>query len=599
MPAPLVRKAIWALVAGCVAIALAVVSLPLIASTQIVRARIAQELSLHTGYRVTLGEAPDLVLWPSLKTVLHRVSFTRWGSPGGSPVLEAERVEAGLSAWQALAGRIDFTTVTLVRPVLRLDEPVDLAWPQLLGDNRLIALLKAADQGQVTDAPAFGTVRFVEGRVIDTTSGEEIASDLAGLAEWRTTASPILVNGTGVWRGEKIKYALGVETPLKLAARGVSAVSLSLESDPVKASFSGTVSRREGFSYEGQFSMSSPSVLRALEWSRADFPPGASMGAMSLSGRATGTGPHLKFADARLSLDDNPGAGALEVDFDRVVPRVSGTLAFDTLDLGNFLAAFASPVDPTSPLPIFDLSFTDQFNLDLRVSAGRATVAGVELVDVAATAQARSGFAAFDISDATAFGGEIQAGFRVDRKPEGETGEMRISGEDIDWGLLSQRLGWAHNRIAARGVVNLTLKSRIADAGSLPRAVEGTVSARLGPGTLQDFDLAKLLAYRPGSGFFPLGAVAGGPLAFEGAELKATLGKGVARIDTAKAWTTDQEIIVEGIVPYVGRSLALSLTVDERDPPGAAPTPEDAVGYFVGGSWDSPYVSALATTFEP
>ncbi|MCO5160366.1 MAG: AsmA family protein [Mesorhizobium sp.] len=600
MPAPFVRKAIWAIVAASVAIVLVLASLPLVASTQIVRTRISQELSARSGFRVTLGEAPDLDLFPSLKAVLHNVTFSRWEDAGAPPVLETERLEANLSAWRALIGGIDFSTIVLERPVLRVERAGDRYYlPFLPGRGRVAEILRAAATGDARDGPALGTIRFSEGRLVSADTGQDIATSLTGTAQWETANSPALLNGGGVWRGESVRYALMIEAPLKLAGRDASAVTVSFESDPFNASFSGTASRREGLTFDGSLAASSPSARRALEWSQAQIGPGAAMGAFSLSGKATGGRDTLKLADARLSINENPGVGALELAFAKPVPSISGTLAFDTLDIGHFLSAFATPLDQSSRKPVFDLTFTDQISLDLRVSAGRATGGGIQLSDVAATAQVRGGFAAFDISDATGLGGEIQAGFRVDRKPEGEVGEMRVSAEGIDWAELAARIGWSRNAPRAKGSLNVVLRSPITDMASLPYIVQGTIGAKLGPGALKDFDLAKLIANPPGGGFFPLSAVGGGSLAIEGAEFKAAVQNGVARIETAKAWTAKDLLNLDGIVPYVGRSLALSLKVGRRDASQDQGGPAPAQSYFVGGSWDAPYVSAVLAPVGP
>ena len=56
--------------------------------------------------------------------------------------------------------------------------------------------------------------------------------------------------------------------------------------------------------------------------------------------------------------------------------------------------------------------------MDLRVSARQASLGSIVLADVAATARIDETLAAFDISDASVFGGDIQAGLRLDRKAE-------------------------------------------------------------------------------------------------------------------------------------------------------------------------------------
>lgn len=122
MPAPIVRKAIWALAAALLIAVIVLVSLPLVASTQIVRARIAQQLGEWSGYRVTLGSAPAIEVWPSFRAVLNDVSFV--APDGEQPVLEAEQAILDLSALAAIGGSVDFSRIELARPVLRISRRV-------------------------------------------------------------------------------------------------------------------------------------------------------------------------------------------------------------------------------------------------------------------------------------------------------------------------------------------------------------------------------------------------------------------------------------------------------------------------------------------
>ena len=58
MPSRWVRWGIWALGGCVVVVAVMLAALPYFASTQIVRDRIAIEMSAWSGYRVELGDAP-------------------------------------------------------------------------------------------------------------------------------------------------------------------------------------------------------------------------------------------------------------------------------------------------------------------------------------------------------------------------------------------------------------------------------------------------------------------------------------------------------------------------------------------------------------
>jgi AsmA protein len=81
----------------------------------------------------------------------------------------------------------------------------------------------------------------------------------------------------------------------------------------------------------------------------------------------------------------------------------------------------------------------------------------------------------------------------------------------------------------------------------------------------------------------------------EGLELKASISRGVVRLEKAEARTPQGKLWLTGIVPYMGRGLALS---------GGLLTPEQAaklnggtppVTFFVGGSWAAPFISPVAT----
>ena len=58
------------------------------------------------------------------------------------------------------------------------------------------------------------------------------------------------------------------------------------------------------------------------------------------------------------------------------------------------------------------------------------------MTDVAATAQVKNGLAVFDVSDATAFGGTLQAGIRFDRNGDLDQVEMRMLATDVDAGAI-------------------------------------------------------------------------------------------------------------------------------------------------------------------
>src|SRR4029450_10172300 len=119
MPSPMVKRGIWTVGAAIVALALLVAFMPLIASTQIVRDRIVLEMGAWSGYRVALGAAPEIEVFPTFHATLNNVTLSDWRDTHRLPVIEAERVEIDLSSLAALAGNIVFSNVGLGRAALR------------------------------------------------------------------------------------------------------------------------------------------------------------------------------------------------------------------------------------------------------------------------------------------------------------------------------------------------------------------------------------------------------------------------------------------------------------------------------------------------
>jgi AsmA protein len=606
MPSRWVRNGLWALGALVVVLALAVAALPYFASTQIVRDRIAIEMSAWSGYRVELGDPPKIEVWP-FRAILKNVTMSGWSDPDHEPVIVAERVEIELSALAALSGNVVFSTARLIRPTLRV-APVGqkLYLPVSPGGGRIarsIDIARAAlaanptkpDLDALPDTP-FGKVEFNDGRITVRRDGkdQEIVSGIAGSVTWAALNRSGSLSATGIWRGENVALDVTVPKPLLLFAGGTAPLSVSLKAAPASLTFDGTATFAGKDPYfSGPATFSSPSLRRMMEWSTEGATPGPAIGSISFSGDIDGSRQRMKFDNANIKLDGNPGMGLIEVAFAGQVPVISGTLAFETLDLRSFLSAFA-PLDPEDgAVGQIDTNFSDRLQLDLRLSAAKATAGSFALSDVAATAQVKPGFAAFDISDATAFGGSVQAGVRFNQNDDANLVEVRLLASDIDGALMASAAKLTSLAPAARGKVSVILKGPGKSWRQLLEQCDGSVTAHFGAGKIPNFNLSSFLDRMKKGGFFALAEVTKGDLPISGADFKATIAKGVARIDKAEARTQDYLIALSGIIPYVGGGLALSGLIRPNTQDADPAKPVHASNFFVGGSWDAPFVAPV------
>jgi AsmA protein len=250
MPSSIVRKSIWGITIVAAIVVLVVAALPWIASTRLVRDRIALEMSALSGYRVELASAPDVHIWPTFSAVLNDVSLSDWDDPDRNPVLDAESVELELSPIAALQGNVRIASARLVRPVLYVSEvapnryaPVAPRFGRVRHAIEVAqALVKANPRNpdvSALDDGSFGTVEFSDGQIVELDGGDNAAlvTGLAGAVEWGALDDAAILSASGVWRGENFSLDASSSRPLILFAGGSAPLSFNLKAAPGSGSF--------------------------------------------------------------------------------------------------------------------------------------------------------------------------------------------------------------------------------------------------------------------------------------------------------------------------------------------------------------------------
>ncbi len=582
------------------------IALPFIASTQIVRDRIAQEFSSWSGYRVTLGGAPKIEVWPTIRASLPNVELSGWGAGTSQPVISSKAVEIDLSAFSALQGDIVPVRVRFLKPVLRLTrQNQELPVLQSPAGGKLrraieMARVAIADNPAEPDLSAlppdpFGIIEFSQASIVETGADDqaigELISGLSGVLEWPNLNGGLSIIATGTMNAETIEINGRIAEPLLLLAGGNAQTSLTFDSEPIKLSFDGQADIEQPIFIDGTAQISTPSLTKLLKWAGSDIPSTTTVGNMTISGRVKGEVSSVKIEEAEIVVGQNPGMGIIEIALAGAAPSVSGTLAFDNLDLVSFLSTLAIlPASPAGSFNTVSAGPFGQFNLDLRLSANNAMAGTAELTDVAAAVQITDKLATFDISDATGFGGNISAGIRINREKSKQTGEFRLLADGIDSSAMAEAAGFTRMIPQARGKISVILNGPLARPNTFFRLASGSIAATFDTGTIPDLDLPSFMEKASIGGFFPLSDVSGGTLAFERAELKAVVAEGVAKIEIAEARTAQQLISLAGIVPYIGRSLALSGTITQIAEAADAPS---GTTFFAGGSWNAPFILAV------
>jgi len=639
---PRFTRLIIALVILCAAAAATLLAVvPFIVSTDAIRIRVAQEISAWTGYSVELKQAPRLKVFPVLRASLNGVTLSKLTDQGQKPLMSADRIDVELSPLDAIMGHISFSETQIVRPHVNLDGPVS-NFSQLLdaiansngrlgtairaqralqqsgsGDNALAAQQASQPFGRVVVRD--GTIAFNRpGSEPEITSDEQITNVSATL-EWPRTSSAATLKGSAKWRDETSQFSLTAAQALPLLAGGTSDVTASLTANPLSLTFQGKANISKDRFFEGALTAKTPSLSGAVRW--LSLPPmagSAEIGAFSLESTITATPKRLKFADVEMTANDSPAKGVIEIGLEQAQPAVTGTLAFDKLALRRLFSAFIPLPDSAARSPserdnadreLVDTSFIDRAEVDLRLSAQNATAGPVNMTGVAAAVQIRGGRAIFDIGDAKAFNGIMQANVQIVRDLKSASGELRFNASDIDSSQFFTAMGFEKPFVSGKGNVSLFMKGPANRWSGLLTNAQGNVSIQLNNGQMQGFAVQDFLSKAQSQRFFALERKENVALAFNRLDVKANLSDGVATLENARLDTSDGTLTLAGIVPFVDRSLALSGEVvfpngqpqqqqqeggtdgQNSQPPAEAPPAKPPLNFFVGGSWDRPFIS--------
>ncbi|MGE0283065.1 MAG: AsmA family protein, partial [Rhizobiaceae bacterium] len=228
-----------------VALAAAYVAMPMLASTWLVRDRITQELSEWSGYRVSLGSAPEISVWPGFRAKLSNVTMSE-RSAADAPVITVDELELDLSPLAVLRGGIAFSAARFIRPVFYLpSNETGASLPPLPLGSRIarsvltarVALATNASQPNFADLPAdaFGLVEIVDATLATGTPSDhaDLATDISGTIDLPALNLPGRIAGSGKVNDEPVSIDIHAGQPLLLLAGGLSQVSARIESKRV------------------------------------------------------------------------------------------------------------------------------------------------------------------------------------------------------------------------------------------------------------------------------------------------------------------------------------------------------------------------------
>jgi AsmA protein len=612
----LVKWSILLLFCFVILISLAWVFIPSIVSTDLVKQRFELVISETIGQKVTFNTEPKITLWPNAKISLGAVTVGKTEISTEESLLIADSVSADMSLFSALFGEPSFSNYKLVRPTVQLEIYPDGTSNWLPTSNILGGLLNSNVSTQTTNLIVsastegpfdsnlfdFQNLEIEGGTVLlitDPGNEPEKISSINGRITRSSFTNTLTTNFEAIVRGEKINLNIVDLDTVNLIHGEVVDTNITLKSDLVNFSYNGEIQAGNKVFLKGELALNTPSVRRAIEWSGSEIKPGAALGAVDLQADVSGTLTGAKFEDLIVKIGDNRGIGILDYSLeDDGPPVLSGTLAFNTLDIESFLRAFTPlPKSSDDIANTIDTRFLKQLGLDLRLSAQSAKFGPVEMSNLAAAVKVNREDATFNVGDATAYGGQLIGKISISDKGIDGGGEISISVRAVDFDEFFTTLELEGPLPRGTGDLDLKLTSERPLWATDVANIRGGLSITLNDGSVPGVNLDQIKQLASEKKFFGLNDAANGSLSFDMAELDVDIDGGIASIQQAIIMSGDEQIILNGIIPFAKGSFALQGSVSPiasqtGQTSSESPKPTDNVFlFFIGGSWPNPIVS--------
>ena len=580
---------------------------PFLISSGLVRSGIEDALSRWTGYRAEIEGTPTLDFWPTPRVTLNQVTI-RERTGEGKVLGHVDALSADFSLWRAIRGRADFHEFHFLRPTvyLRREENGLIDWTN---QGILARAIDRAERSTTGAPPAMrpeqdakiGAVTIEDGalQMTDERSGaiykmDSINADISWPRLSRAMNAVILAR----LNGQDIKVDFNSDQPLLFFAGKDVQARTAFSSPLITGSYAGTTNISKTSALSGNLALSVPDVPSFLAWSGEHLPGGAALRSLSLNSNISTVATGVRFNDLTFKVNDAAASGIMDFGYTAAgKPKISGTLAFDQMNLNPFLAAFSMRLAADTAIDVLmNGNPLQRLDMDLRLSAANAVLGPFQFGDIGASLLVTGGTAKFDIGDSAFEGGDLTAHLEVTERNFGGGGKLQISVRDADFGGLITRLKLPGPLPLATGSLDLSLAtSKPIWAASLSD-LTGTLRLRTKSGSFQAINISTFRALAAQKNFFRMSDVGDAAFDFDSLDASATIAKGSADLQSAKIVGKNETMTLNGLIPYRSNSLGLSGTLVANDPTNADELP--MLPFFIGGSWPDPVVSPANTLMQ-
>jgi AsmA protein len=344
-----------------------------------IRQRIVEQVKAKTGRDLVISGAASFDFLPTLGVSLHGVSLSAPPGMDGA-LLSADALQVSIEPMSLLDRRPKVNSITLKRPVfdLHVDKDGRRNWKFAansaptriaeLGDQRTMRDAGSFAVAAAEDGPDFAQVRALSNVQLDSVSVEDGTfrftddrsgrhSQVSGLNvsfALPSIKSPLVANGSFVWREQKLDFDGKIENVRALAMNAPAQLTFSAKNALIEASYAGDLTVGEDATLDGQVRAKADSARGLADWFGTRLPPVSGFGPLEINGKLQTAANVTVFSDATFSLDNETAKGTIKVTTGGVRPFVEANLAISKLDLNKYVTSavtgtLAQDVEPPAP----------------------------------------------------------------------------------------------------------------------------------------------------------------------------------------------------------------------------------------------------------
>ncbi len=348
------KKAIVIVAAVLVILVGVALAVPFFVPAGVYTAKISEAVKSATGRSLTLGGDVGFSLFPSVGVTAENVAFANAPGAADADMATLKSLEVRLKVMPLLSGNVEVESFVLVEPVIRLE--IDRQGrPNWTFDQGKAAAPAEPGKPAEPGGPPIGgltldDVRIENGRILyaDARSGlKEEVKDVDMTLSLPSLERPLKASGNLTWHDKKIELDVSAEKPGALIAGGASPATVSVQGEPLKLTFAGTLANAAKLKVDGALALDVPSVRGLAAWAGKPIEaPGETLGPLAFKGTVAVDGTTYAVKDADIRLDAIAAKGALSAVMGGARPAIKGKLEVGDVDLNPYLPPETADAKP-------------------------------------------------------------------------------------------------------------------------------------------------------------------------------------------------------------------------------------------------------------